>query len=408
MKNLKYTTGLLAISIISLISCSKEYKDPTVKTVPVGTVMTIEQVRALYVPGEIVRVNQDISVYGVVTADETNGNLYKESYMQDVTGALYLRFTSTSGLYIGDSIRVNLKGAKIYKYNQMLQIDSLHADNNVVIIKTQQYRTPEIVTIASLNANKEFYQGKLIQLDGVHFKQRNKGRTYADGVNQVDLSWGIQNISGDTMDVRTSGYANFAKDTLPNGHGSFIGIVAQYNTGLQLIIRNPNELTLNGVVPIVAVKDFNDASITSGGWTTQVVTGTANWVIGTIGGSYAQIQNYVAPSNFASEAWLISPSNNFSSGTSPSLEFRNAWKYTGTPLKLMISTDYDGTSAPSTATWTDISSMATWSIGSFVWANSGTIDLSAYMQPKVYIAFKYTGSNTDGSTWEIDDIKILK
>jgi len=290
----------------------------------------------------------------------------------------------------------------------MLQIDSLNADNNVTKLATQKYITPEVVTIATLNANKESYQGKLIQIDNVNFRDAGLGLTFADGTNQVSGDRALKNTDGDTINVRTSGYANFANDTLPLGNGSFIGICTQYNADLQLIIRTPSELTLNGPIPVIINKNFDDNSITSGGWTTQIVTGTFNWVIGTTGGTYAQISNYVSPNNTASESWLISPSLDLSTSTTPSLQFRNAWKYTGAPLQLMISTNYDGVSAPSTATWTDISSQAVWSAGSFAWANSGVINLSSYLQPTVYIAFKYTGSNTSGSTWEIDDIKIQK
>lgn len=413
MKNLKYISGIVAITLIALVSCTKDYDVPTVKTIPVGTVMTIAEVRALYVPGQEVKITQDISVYGVVTADESTGNLYKEAYMQDETGALYMRFTSSTGLYIGDSIRVNINGAKIFKYNKMLQVDSLHADNSIQKIKTQQYRAPQVVTIGQLLADIEGFQGKLIQINNVRFIERGQGLAFADGVNKVDVSRFLEDITSTTVEVRTSGYANFANDTLPAGSGNFIGISTQYltsatnPTGLQLLIRNPNELSLNGAIPVVITKNFNDASITSGGWTTQVVTGTANWVIGTIGGSYAQIQNYVAPSNFAAESWLISPAIDLSTATLPTLDFRNAWKYTGSPLQLMISTDYIS-GAPSTATWTDLSSSSIWSTGNFVWASSGSINLSAYLQPSVHIAFKYTGSSSNGSTWEIDDINIKK
>jgi len=139
MINLNKILGIITVVLITFTSCTKEFEDPTVKTIPIGTVMTIAEVKNLYVPGQEVKITQDISVYGVVTADETTGNLYKESYIQDETGALYLRFTSSTGLYIGDSIRVNLNGAKILKYQQMLQVDSLHADNSVFKIKTQQF-----------------------------------------------------------------------------------------------------------------------------------------------------------------------------------------------------------------------------------------------------------------------------
>ena len=86
MKKTFYITGLM-LSIITLFtSCEKEFDTPPTKTIPVGNVITIAQARALYVPGVTTRITDDLSVYGVVTADETSGNLYKESYIQDETG----------------------------------------------------------------------------------------------------------------------------------------------------------------------------------------------------------------------------------------------------------------------------------------------------------------------------------
>jgi hypothetical protein len=406
MRNLKNITGIFAITFIAFISCTKEYKDPTVKTIPVGSVKTIAEVRALYVPGQEVKITQDISVYGIVTADETTGNLYKEAYMQDETGALYMRFTSTSGLYIGDSIRVNLNGAKIYKYNQMLQVDSLHADNNIYKIKTQRYRTPQVVTIANLMANIEGFQGKLIQINNVRFVERGKGLTFADGTNKVDVSRFLEDLSATQVEVRTSGYANFANDTLPAGNGSFIGISAQYNSGLQLLIRNPNELTLNGPVPIEIIKNFDDLSLTSGGWDTLYPVVNNKWTIGTFSGnSYAYITN--GSTKKVGESWLISPSFNFSSSPFPSFNFKTAAFAANTALKVLISTDYVS-GLPSTGTWTDITSSFSYSTGSWAWVSSGSFDLNAYKQSNVHIAFKFIGTSASWDTWEIDNIKILK
>lgn len=406
MRNLKNIAGTLAITFIAFVSCTKEYDAPTVKTIPVGTVMTIAEVRALYVPGEEVKITQDISVYGVVTADETTGNLYKEAYMQDETGALYMRFTSTSGLYIGDSIRVNLNGAKIYKYNQMLQVDSLHADNSILKINTQQYRTPQLVTITDLMADIEGFQGKLIQLDNVRFVERGLGLTFADGTLKEDSSRFLEDLSANQIEVRTSGYANFANDTLPAGNGSFIGISAQYNSGIQLLIRNPNELTLTGAVPIEIIKNFDDLSLTSGGWTTQYPVVNNTWTVSTFSGnSYAYITN--GSTKKIGESWLISPSFDFASSTAPSFNFKTATFAANSAIKVVISTDYVS-GLPSTGTWTDITSSFSYSTGSWAWVSSGTFDLSSYKQANVHIAFKFLGTSASWDTWEIDNIKILK
>ena len=398
---------LILIFILAAIACSckKDFDDPTVKVIATGDVQTIAQVRALYQPGKTIKITQDISVYGVVTMDETTGNLYKESYITDATGNLYLRFTSGSGLYVGDSVRVNLNGAKILKYNQMLQVDSLHPDNSVVKLSTQNFQAPEVISISSLLNDLDAAQGKLIEIDGAFFAEGGLGFSYADAANQVAGSRYLFALNGDDIEVRTSGYSNFANDTLPSGSGKFIGIVAQYNDGLQLLIRAPQELDMAGQAP--TLKTFNDQSITSEGWSTQVVVGLFDWSTTNQGSSsyYAALTNYNS-GNTAAEVWLISPAFNFSNSTTPSLSFKNASNYNGPDLEVYVSTDYDGTSLPSTATWSPLS--ATLSGGGFEWVSSGSINLSAFLGANTHIAFKYTGTSSDGKTWELDNIIINK
>lgn len=406
MKKLIYTIILSVFATMAFVSCTKEFDDPTVKTIPTGTVMTIAEVRALHVPGQEVKITQDISVYGVVTADESSGNLYKESYIQDETGALYLRFTSSTGLYVGDSIRVNINGAKILKYNQMLQVDSLHADNSVFKIKTQQFRTPQVVTISDLLADIEGFQGKLIQLDNVRFVERNQSLTYADGVNKVSTSRFLEDLSANQIEVRTSGYANFANDTLPAGSGTFVGISAQYNTGIQLLIRNTNEVDLYGAIPVEIIKNFDDLSLTSGGWSTQYPIVNNTWTVSTFSGnSYAYITN--GSTKKVGESWLISPSFDFSTSSAPQFNFKTATFAANSALKVMISTDYVS-GLPSTGTWTDITSSFAYSTGSWAWVSSGNFNLNAYKQANVHIAFKFIGTAASWDTWEVDNVKIIK
>lgn len=406
MKNFNNLLFLAALVFV-LNSCTKEYDTPDSKSIPVGTVMTIAEVRALHVPGHEVKITQDISVYGVVTADESTGNLYKEAYMQDETGGLYMRFTSSTGLYIGDSIRLNINGAKILKYNQMLQVDSLHADNSVLKLKTQQFRTPQVVSITDLTSNIEGFQAKLIQLDNVRFVERNQTKTYADGVNKVSESRFLEDLSGNQIEVRTSGYANFANDTLPAGSGSFVGISAQYNSGIQLLIRNTNEVDLYGAIPVEITKDFEDLSLSSGGWTTQYPVTNNTWTVSTFSGnSYAYITN--GSTKKVGESWLISPSLDFSTSSAPQFNFKTASFAANSALKVMISSNYDGVSSPSSATWTDITSSFSFSGGSWAWVSSGNFNLNAYKLPNVYIAFQFNGTAASWDTWEIDNIKIIK
>jgi len=67
----------------------------------------------------------DWALYGIITAsDKKDGNFYKEAYIEDATGGLRMVFESTSGLYIGDSVIVNLKGLFIGDYGDFWQLGS--------------------------------------------------------------------------------------------------------------------------------------------------------------------------------------------------------------------------------------------------------------------------------------------
>jgi hypothetical protein len=160
-------------------------------------------------------------------------------------------------------------------------------------------------------------------------------------------------------------------------------------------------------------KDFNDLSLTSGGWTTQIIIDTTNWFVDSYGGDdFVKVTNFSNSQNVPSNTWLISPAVDLSSATQPMLSFETIMKWPGPALVLHISTDYDGTSNPTQqGTWTDITALATWDVDNTTWGSwtpSGDVDLTSYISSTTYIAYEYLGSANSGSTWEIDNIKITE
>src|SRR5690606_41270937 len=85
--------ALLALPLLlaTAMGCKKEFDTPPVRTLPEGSVVTIAQLKAMY-QGAPVHFSDSVgavnTVYGVVTADEQNGNLYKNIHVQDHTGAI--------------------------------------------------------------------------------------------------------------------------------------------------------------------------------------------------------------------------------------------------------------------------------------------------------------------------------
>jgi len=405
MKKSFYFTAIL----FSIISCERELDHPPVDTLNASQIITIDSLRGWQessVSGQVY-IQQELSVYGIVTMDESSGNIYKNLYIQDHTAGINIRLTSSSDFQVGDSIRISLNGALLSEYSGVIQLDLIDPTKMIVKQSSNNEFLPTVKTVDQITLADE---AMLIKLENVQFMTSELSFTFADAPNQSSENRIIEDCSsGNTMIVRTSGFANYAGTNLPTGKGSMVCIVNQFNGELQLILRSFDEVKLTGTrcAGQLVNKNFDDGSVTSGGWSVMQVVGTETWITNGIGSpdgtDYGVIDNFNS-GNTTTESWLISPSLDFSASTTPTMSFINAYKYAGAPLQLLISTTYSGTGNPNLSTWASLS--ATWSTGNFIWADSGIISLSGYLQSNVHIAFKYTGSNSDGSTWEIDNIIV--
>lgn len=119
------------------------------------------------------------------------------------------------------------------------------------------------------------------------------------------------------------------------------------------------------------------------------------------GNNYAYLNAYNAGVN---EDWLMTPQLTPASNDGVTLNFRTAKNYNGNPLQLKYSTNYTGSGDPNAATWTDITSSATWSTGSYTWVPSGDVVIAG--NAPLYIAFVYTSTASQAAAWEVDDIVV--
>ncbi len=421
MKNhTHYLPILLCLSLF--ISCNKTYDEPPVVEIPEGTRISISDLKDMFT-GSPITLDSNYSIYGNITCEETNGNFYKEAYIQDLSGAIKLKLDASGGLYIGDSVRVSLNGITMSEYGDLIQLDNISVDEQIVKIATDRFVTPYTTSIINLNIEDD--QSRLIKLDSVEFESTNV--TYADAINLATGERYLNDCYGNSILVRTSGYANFADDTVASGKGSIIGIFTRYGATKQFIIRDINEVNMEGdrcggssgggggSGNYILNKDFNDGSVTSGGWGSfwSGTTTTENWgEWGIFGGDVAAASNFDINTftNYACESWLVSPSFDLTGTSSPYLVFDNVTRYNGPGLELYISSNYDGSSNPSQqGNWLNITSyVPNWDTDSGDWSfvSSGNIDLTPFISSNLNIAFKYIGTNTDGATWELDNIIV--
>lgn len=423
---------LAAIAVLSA-GCKKEFDSPPERVLGTGDLLTIADLRNLFVNNGSVpiqwRDSTDKSLYAVVTADEQNGNLYKNVYVQDHTGGLVLRLKNSGGLYQGDSIRIFLPGTTLSAYQGLLQLDSVDVDENVVKQSTGVWIEPQTVTITQLQEALNMtsaMQGKLIRLENVQFVESDTNKTYANAVTQFTENRTLENCSGGTVIARNSGYANFAGLPVPNGKGSFVGVVGVFGSTVQLFIRDLNEVQLNGprcgeneCLPVANLEeDFMDVqnavAIDIECWLNVFTQGSGirRWRGGISGaGQYAEGTVSSAETG-AVEYWLISPPLTYSPDLS--LNFLSAlggtWLHDG--LSVHVSTDINLTDAATVqgAPWQTVTATLAGSTSTVnEWVPSGDIPLSAYLNDgdNFVIGLKYTGvPSTQNTPYRIDNVVV--
>ncbi len=238
---------LLMAGTVLMYGCvDKDFDAPDPLDIPIGEVHTIAELRQMFAAGgnQPIKFTEDVTVYGVITMDATSGNIFRSAFLQDETAAINLRLMSPGGLYRGDSLRLNLKGTTLGSYENMLQIDSIHVGNSIEKLATTVNVKPEVVNINTLLSDPS-YQAKLIKLENVEFHNNELGETFADPDNLIAQNSILKDCSGNQIIVRTSGYANFAGASIPEGNGSIVAVLAQFRDDRQLFIRNIDEVVMD-------------------------------------------------------------------------------------------------------------------------------------------------------------------
>ena len=416
--NSKISIALGSAMILAFMftSCEKEFDRPRGLDLAIGDTLTIGDLAQILADSAnidgIYRFEDDYTFWATCTADKIGGNFYKNVFCEDSTAALNMRTLADGGLYVGDYFRVNLKGSTISRYAGLLQLDSVDVNKQVIIQANGQFIEPRVVTIGDINDDPNLV-GRLVKLENVEIVDGDIGKTFANPTGTSAQNRYIQDCNGNEVIMRTSDFSGFAGSVIPTRNGSITAIASIFNSDRQLLVRNAGELDFtelrcDGTTgEFILLKNFEDESITSGGWTQQAVVGNTNWTVAAFSGNnFAKVTNWNGSSNSAADVWYISPALDLSGTSSPAFSFMTMSNYTGPQMETYVSTDFVSSGGNvSTATWNLI--QANYSPGSWAETQSGTIDLTPYMSPNTTIAFRYTGSGTSGATWEVDDIYVF-
>jgi hypothetical protein len=438
--------------VSTLSSCKKDYEAPPSSYFDpnIAVTTTIKDLKAMHtVAGAFDKITTDIVIAGTVIADDKSGNLYKELYIRDNTGAIAVELAST-GLYanypVGRKLFIKCNGMCISDYHNMIKLGIKSISNGLVSLEgipaplIANYVTggslnnnaaPKVVTAADLALSTPVMQntllGDLVKLNDYEFMIGDTKRSYGDTSYYHSTLGGMVNIKNCAGDgpfiVLTSGYADFATKAPQAGNGSFTGIYTVYNSTPQFVIRDTTDVNFAGPRCFLFEEDFQ-AYTTSGtscwsqtGWQNIKESGDVCYTLASFSGSF-----FPKVSAFASTAmpttnitsWLIAPPITIPAGISPKLSYTCSSRYYVGTLKAMVSTNYDGTSlTPSTATWVELNTIQANSasfINNVPFPATGGYDLSAYAGKKIYFAFRYDAPSGTAAnqvaTYEPDNIKI--
>lgn len=379
-----------------------------------------------------------------VVSSDANGNFYKTISIQDKavnpTVGLVIGINKSmnyTDFPVGSHIRIKANGMKIGKSYGVVTLGVEDPDYVIGRIPESIIGrfiagvcdgngleiadiVPTEVTLAQLTSNGDKYTNTLVKVKNAQFSDSEIGKALmnkdASGA-YVDTDRTIEDVTGSSI-IRTDGFFKSTSYRIPNSKGDITFVASKYQSptstsiSYQNIIRGISDLNLTQVLPDkLFVEGFTN--FTDNNWTTYSVSGSQSWYIASYGRPVpcAAMNGYGSAAN---EDWLISKSISLSGYTSASLSFQTDGRYAGNPLEAYITTDnYTDGNAPSTVTWTKLNATFDTDMSAFfatgvAWASSGDVNLSAYVNKNIRIAFKYTNvGSTNATSWELDNVKIV-
>ena len=218
-----------------------ELDKPPIQSIDQDSIITIKELRNMFEDEPVNFGNSGFNIFGIVTMDESSGNIYREAFVQDDDAGIILRMTQTGEFQEGDSVRISLRGTILNDYRSMLQLTELDGTKNVVVQAKEKHLDPLLLTIPEITRQ---YQGMLVKLENVQFSLSHAGQPYANAEDLQAINRTIEDDEGNSIIVRTSGYADFASELTPEGSGSLIGLVGEHDNQMQLFIRRTAEVVM--------------------------------------------------------------------------------------------------------------------------------------------------------------------
>ena len=461
MKLYKSLFAVLAVAATSgaFVSCDDDLDRPPV-IVPEATYKantSIAEFKKLFWDAAVnnkpqtIPVNADgdsIILAGRVISSDQQGNVYQRIYVRDESGAMDFRiygYDLYENYHMGQEVRINVTGLLVGGYGTQMQIGVWYTNPNTgttslggmdkeEFIKRAQRNglpsatdaEPYTVTLSDLNSwiNDQdkliAWQCQLVKLENMTFEGGGEQAWCNNPGTTATTNRTLKDAQGNTITIRTSDKCKFAADILPKGTGSVIGILSYYkgtgNPMWQLYVMNPATDCIDGFEFVDAPDGPSGDAIFSETFANglgkfSVVNDVLPAAVPEVwkydSHKYAIATAYVSSTreNHASDCWLVSPEIDLTSQSAAFLSFDQALNFFSN-LETAKSETSVNIREVGTTEWTRLTVPAYPASMSWNFANSGDIDLAAYIGKKVEIGFRYTSTDAKAGTWEIKNVLI--
>ena len=394
--------------------------------------MTISEVKNLFVGGEVNEIESNLVVRGYVSSSDFSGNFYKEFYMQDEienpTAGIKVSINqvdSYNQFNVGREVYIKLQGLSIGETNSGDGVIAIGGGGNAAgdeISEISENRASDCIlrssnsfTLVPLALNlsdiNDSHIGLYVSALSAQFSAGLDGLTYVDPDEDYDTQRDLEScVDSGTLKLETSAFSNFNDSMLPtDGSGTITGIITRdyFGDNRVMMLNTKDDVNFDSsrCDPLFA-DDFSSNNLDN--WTVVSVTGEQQWEITPYGNPApsAKISGYSGGSN-ANEDWLITSTIDLSSLSTVTLNFQSVVRYNGPSLEVYASSDYSGGDPTSDGNWTELSvTLDTDSSSWSSWTDSGNIDLSSYAGGNVHIAFKYVSTSSASATYEIDNVLL--
>ena len=395
--------------------------------------MTISEIKNLFIDGEINQIESNLVVRGYVSSSDFTGNFYKEFYMQDEienpTAGIKVSLNqvdSYNQFNVGREVYIKLQGLSIGETNSGDGVIAIGDGGNAAgdeISEISENRAADVILRSSnsfslvplalnLSEINDSHIGVYVSALSAQFSPGLDGMTYVDPDEDYDTQRDLEScIDSGTLKLETSAFSNFNDSMLPtDSSGTISGIITRdyFGDNRVMMLNTKDDVNFDSsrCDPLFS-DDFSSNNFNN--WTIVNVTGEQEWEITPYGNPEpsAKISGFAGGSN-VNEDWLITNIIDLSSLSTVTLNFQSVVRYNGPSLEVYASSDYSGGNPNSDGTWTELSVTLDTDTSSWVtWTDSGNVDLSSYAGGNVYIAFKYVSTSSGSATYEIDNVLLI-